>query len=992
MPTTSSYVKYLPAILWESDPPPNQFSLGTMLCAFEKILTGINDTVPIEHGNNAVMTMVTQSVNANPLPQSVMITPGSGSQFLAGNSYTYNGMTPEVITIIAVNANTITAVFHQNHAANQTIVNSSGAHDPIQTVIANLVQLYGAWTVPSDFLDWLAQWIALQLPASWDEYQRRSAITSIVGIYAQRGTKPGLYEFFKLYALAKRQPRLVVDDGSRLLFMLPQRGLITPVTTLVSRLSLVSPQCMSLDGNGYIYVGDLGTTGLVTNVPPSLWRLSITGQYDISCGKGAVPTVTPNAPTQQTFQPGSLTLNAPLAVAADHANNCAYLIDLTVEALLYRLSAPQIGTITLTGTPTSGESVVVAVDAVPYTLNEAAVTLAAQASAWAGALNGMTPFNTAYTATAAGNAIVITPNSGMPGNDLTTLTSSTHLTLTGTGPRFGEATTFSAPPTGLVLPTSMVVASNGHPLVLDRGAGFANPSKTAIVDIAVTGGVYGGPTAHSFAQIVEPLSLALRANGHIIVGDAVNQSSAAAATLYDIDLATSTITNLLAAVKPADNPLVAPTGVVEVDAEHLMVVDAGLRPYRPNLSPTPFTEIIAQQPAIYSVDLSKAPPVIMRLSDQQSLVYPRHMGGASDGTLYVCDSGLPVLAGYNSQQWRSMPQSFSVIVNFQGDPAVAAFSALLGGTPTAGEHCIITIAGVAYTLPETPGTLANQAASWVTQLNGTTSFAALYIAQSVGAMLSIYAVPETTADSAVLTATSSAHLQLIGDLFAAITLGGTPTTGEHCTVTLDGEPYILSETTGDSLAAQAAAWATTLNATGSFAADYTATGVGNVLAISYIVDSPIASSNLPAVLAGSVHMTLALGTTDLAIGTVTLWGAPTTGENGIIWVAGGQYTLAENSGNTVSAQAAAFAADLNANATFNISYSATSSGAVVNIFAKKETATGITLSAVSSAHLQLTPYSEWQNRIQFLQSITDVVNDEIPAQASWYLQSEQSQA
>lgn len=989
---TSSYLKYLPAVLWQGDPPANQFSIGTMLCAFEKMLTGINDNVVIEHGSNAMMTTVTQSVTANPLPQTVTITPGTGNQFMVGNSYTYNGMTSEVITITALNANTITAVFRQNHAANQTIVNSSGAHDPIQTVIANLVDLYGPWTAPANFLDWLAQWVALQLPASWDEYQRRSVIASIVGIYAQRGTKRGLYEFFQIYALAKRRPRLVVDDGSRLLFITPQPKLLTPVTTLVSRMNLVAPQCMALDGTGYIYVGDLGTTGVVVNdVKPSLWRLSDTGQYDMAVGKGAPPATTPNAPSQQPFEPASLTLNAPLAVAADPSNDCAYVVDLTVEALLYRLAAPQIGTVTLSGTVTAGETVAIAVDAHPYPLEVTAGTLAANATVFAASLNATAPFNTAYTATATGDAVVMTPKAGMPGNDLTTVVSSTHLTLSATGPSFTSSTLFSSPPTGLQLPTGMVVNGAGHPQVLDRGAPFANPSKTAIVDIAVSGGVYGGATSHAFSEIIEPLSLGLRANGNLLVGDAVDQSSADPAAIYDINLTTSSITNLLAAVAAADNPLVAPTGIVEVDAKHLMVVDAGLRPFRANLSPTPFEAIIAQQPAVYGVDLSKSPPVIALVSDQQSLVFPRGMAGASDGTLYLCDSGLPALAGYNSQAWRSMPQSFSVVVNFQGNPALAAFSVLLSGTTTPGEHCTLAIAGITYTLAESLGGTAIQAAVWANQLNGDASFSALFVAASVGSILSIYALPGTTADTGVITVTSSAHLQLIPNVFVAIALGGTPTSGEHCTITLDAAPYILNETGGASLTTQAATWATTLNGNAAFKGNYTATATQQTLAISYIVDSPVELSNLPAVVSGSTHMTLTKSATIMfAIGTISLWGVPTTGESGVVWVGGVSYTLAESSGNSASAQASQWATDLNAIGSFNVGFFANSSGPTLNIFAQKLPTTGVAISAVSSAHLQLTAYSEWQNRNQFLQSITEVVNDEIPAQAKWYLQSEQS--
>ena len=995
---TSSYTKYLPAVLWENDPPPNLFSLSTMLCVFEKILTGIDDGVPIVHGNNAVLTVVTQSVTGNVLPQTVTITPGSGSAFLAASSYTYNGATPEVINVTAVNANTLTAVFRQNHAANQTIVNSSGVHDPIQTVIANTPALYGAWTTPPNFLDWLAQWVALQLDPLWDEYQRRSVISDIVGIYAQRGTKPGLYEFLDIYALAKRRPRLVIDDDSKLLFAKPQAGEIVPVSTLVSQTPLVAPQCIALDGSGYIFVGDLGDTAKSIN--PALWRLSIAGAYDYAAGTGALPTVVATPPSPQPFQPAALNLSAPIAVAADAVNGGAYLIDLTTDYVLYRLTAPQVGTVTLSGTPTTGESITVAVDGTPYTLAQTTgYTTAQEATALAALLNGAATFSGRYAAVASGASVVITADVGPPGNDLTFVTASAHMGCVASGPCFGTSAIFAddltLPHLGLVFPIAMVVDGAGEPVVLDRGAVVANPSAAAIVQVTISGSppVYTGTKRNALAAIVEPLSMVLLADGNYIVGDAIDQSTAAPATLYKVDSTTWAQTNLLAAVAPADNPLVAPTGIVEVDPDHLMVLDAGLRPFRPAAG-SPFNAIIAQQPAIYSVDLSVAPPAIALVSDQRSMVYPRGMTGDSDGTLYACDSGLPDLAGYNAIKWRSSPQQFSVVVHFQGNPTAPVFSVSLAGTPTTGEVAVVTIGGVAYHLPQTTGdSLAQQAAAWVTTLNGTPSFSALYVAGSVGDIVNIYAAPGTSANGVSLSVTSSASLFLSAGLLAAtVLLSGTPTTGEHGVINIGLVAYALAETTGNTPAQQATAWAATLNTTASFTANYSAAASGDVISIYYVAGS--VSNTIPFFVTGSPHLTLTGSMPPLSVGSVTLSGTPTSGENGAITVGTAPpYTLAETSGYTIAQQAAAWCVTLNGTSPFDLTYSCNSSGGTINIFADTTAVppTGIVLSAVSSAHLQLVTYSELQNRSQFLQSITDVVNDQIPAQARWYLQSEQSQ-
>jgi phage tail-like protein len=46
MADKSSYLQYLPPVLWESEPPAPAFSLGATLRIFEKLLTGIADDVP----------------------------------------------------------------------------------------------------------------------------------------------------------------------------------------------------------------------------------------------------------------------------------------------------------------------------------------------------------------------------------------------------------------------------------------------------------------------------------------------------------------------------------------------------------------------------------------------------------------------------------------------------------------------------------------------------------------------------------------------------------------------------------------------------------------------------------------------------------------------------------------------------------------------------------------------------------------------------------
>lgn len=52
MAEKSSYLRYLPPVLWEDEPDAPEFSLGAALRIFEKILTGIGDGVRVEHGDH----------------------------------------------------------------------------------------------------------------------------------------------------------------------------------------------------------------------------------------------------------------------------------------------------------------------------------------------------------------------------------------------------------------------------------------------------------------------------------------------------------------------------------------------------------------------------------------------------------------------------------------------------------------------------------------------------------------------------------------------------------------------------------------------------------------------------------------------------------------------------------------------------------------------------------------------------------------------------
>jgi phage tail-like protein len=210
VPDKSSYLQYLPSVLWDREVPAPGFSLGTMMLVFEKILTGVDDGVVIQHGDHD--------------------------------------------------------------------------HKAIETVIANLYQLFDPWFTPPEFLDRLASWVGLKLLSNWDEYQCRKAIAEITQIYWQRGLKTSLSQYLALYTVVETRPRIAIDNGNKILFSQPLPGQSAPVNSLVSQghqndpvsyTGLIRPWCIAAVPDGTLYVGDQGTgSHWPFQVNSQVWRIS----------------------------------------------------------------------------------------------------------------------------------------------------------------------------------------------------------------------------------------------------------------------------------------------------------------------------------------------------------------------------------------------------------------------------------------------------------------------------------------------------------------------------------------------------------------------------------------------------------------------------------------------------------------------------------------------------------------------------------------------
>jgi phage tail-like protein len=79
----------------------------------------------------------------------------------------------------------------------------------LEEIIAGMAQLFdpkGSWDAilpetqrQTDFLHWLAGWVALGLRADWTDAQKRDFLANIVPLYKQRGTQANLAELLRIY-------------------------------------------------------------------------------------------------------------------------------------------------------------------------------------------------------------------------------------------------------------------------------------------------------------------------------------------------------------------------------------------------------------------------------------------------------------------------------------------------------------------------------------------------------------------------------------------------------------------------------------------------------------------------------------------------------------------------------------------------------------------------------------------------------------------------
>lgn len=78
----------------------------------------------------------------------------------------------------------------------------NGKLEGIEQIIDRIYEFFDPDLAPSDtsqFLKWLAEWVALNVRDDWEDLPARRLLKRIVSLYKKRGTKDGLSEYLKIF-------------------------------------------------------------------------------------------------------------------------------------------------------------------------------------------------------------------------------------------------------------------------------------------------------------------------------------------------------------------------------------------------------------------------------------------------------------------------------------------------------------------------------------------------------------------------------------------------------------------------------------------------------------------------------------------------------------------------------------------------------------------------------------------------------------------------
>lgn len=218
-------------------------------------------------------------------------------------------------------------------------------------------------------------------------------------------------------------------------------------------------------------------------------------------------------------------------------------------------------------------------------------------------------------------------------------------------------------------PVDMIRHPSGYFVVLTSGAqrlGVDEESRVGIVLIREQGARFephwlNDLPAGDLANVVEPTALVMDDQGRYVVADAREAQSPQPANLIRIDPNNGWTREVL--LPEINNPLIYPTGLAFERPDRLLVCDVGLR--------SGFAEddlgnrFLAEQPALYAIDLTTTPPTITRINLNQPMIYPSKLIIDPQGDILITDQGeFYVGIGGQPREWRAHTHELGVVVHF----------------------------------------------------------------------------------------------------------------------------------------------------------------------------------------------------------------------------------------------------------------------------------------------------------------------------------------
>lgn len=102
------------------------------------------------------------------------------------------------------------------------------------TCLAHIEDYFDPATTGSNFLPWLATWVALVLDEDWPEARRRELIKEAVDLYKRRGTVSGLMKYLEIYTGVEPEIHECCWPGGMQIGVASQLGALNPPVDFAS--------------------------------------------------------------------------------------------------------------------------------------------------------------------------------------------------------------------------------------------------------------------------------------------------------------------------------------------------------------------------------------------------------------------------------------------------------------------------------------------------------------------------------------------------------------------------------------------------------------------------------------------------------------------------------------------------------------------------------------------------------------------------------------